>query len=74
MEKIQKKIEDLPTMLDATDIQLITKLSRAGVYNLINSGAFPTLRIGKRVVVPKDAFIRWIEERTRAQIQSKEVF
>lgn len=37
---------------------------RAGAYQLLNTGTFPTLRIGKRLLVPKDKLIDWIEQNT----------
>ena len=39
-------------------------ISRAGAYQLLNTGTFPTLRIGKRLLVPKDKLIEWIEQNT----------
>ena len=34
---------------------------KANAYVLMHSTDFPTLRIGKRMVVPKDKLIEWIE-------------
>lgn len=67
MNRIYKSPEDLPATLNAEDVALYLGLSRAGAYNLINSSDFPTLRIGKRLIVPKQAFIRWVEEKTGTQ-------
>lgn len=39
-------------------------ISRAGAYQLLNTGTFPTLRIGKRLLVPKDKLVEWIEQNT----------
>ena len=50
--------ENLPAVLNAN------QLSRAGAYQLLNTGTFPTLRIGKRLLVPKDKLIDWIEQNT----------
>ena len=35
-----------------------------GAYQLLNTGTFPTLRIGKRLLVPKDKLVEWIEQNT----------
>jgi hypothetical protein len=31
---------------------------------LMHNPSFPTLRIGNRMVIPKDKFIRWVEEQS----------
>lgn len=47
------------------DIREITGISRAQVYNIMNRTDFPAVRIGKRIIVPIEAFNRWIEEQTQ---------
>ena len=37
-------------------------ISRANAYILLRSDGFPTLHIGKRMVVPKDRFLQWITD------------
>ena len=39
-------------------------ISRAGAYQLLNTETFPTLRIGKRLLVPRDKLVEWIEQNT----------
>ena len=56
---------NIPKGLNADDIQVILKLSRAGVYTLIHREDFPTIRIGKRMLVPEDKFIQWLDEQSR---------
>lgn len=36
-------------------------ISRAGFYAAIRRGEIPHLRLGKRIVIPKAAFYRWLE-------------
>ena len=56
---------NIPKCLNADDIQAILKLSRAGVYTLMHREDFPTIRIGKRMLVPEDKFIQWLDEQSR---------
>ena len=56
---------DLPLMLDAEDIKTIMSISRAGAYQLMHTEGFPVISIGKRMVVPRDKFLAWVEENTR---------
>lgn len=54
----------LPLTLCAEHISQILGISRSATYTLLRSKGFPTIYIGKRMVVPKDKFIAWIEEQT----------
>jgi len=56
--------DNLPTVLNATQLATALGISRAGAYQLLNTETFPTLRIGKRLLVPKDKLIDWIEKNT----------
>ena len=53
--------DQLPIMLNANAIAQTLGISRAGAYELMHSDGFPTLRIGKRMMVSKERFIQWIE-------------
>ena len=56
--------ENLPAVLNANQLAAALGISRAGASQLLNTGTFPTLRIGKRLLVPKDKLIDWIEQNT----------
>lgn len=56
--------DDLPAVLNANQLAPALGISRAGAYQLLNTGTFPTFRIGKRLLVPKDKLIDWIEQNT----------
>ena len=45
---------DLPLMLSVPDVASVLGISRAGAYELVRSDGFPSLRIGSRIVVPKE--------------------
>ena len=55
---------DLPDILDATQISSVLRISRAGAYNLLNSEDFPTLHIGRRKLVMKNDLIQWLKSHT----------
>ena len=56
--------ENLPAVLNANQLAAALGISRAEAYQLLNTATFPTLRIGKRLLVPKDKLIDWIERNT----------
>ena len=58
--------DQLPVALNANQVAAALGISRAGAYNLMRSKGFPTLFIGKRMIVPKDKFLAWINEQTKA--------
>ena len=55
---------ELPLMLSVPEVAKVLGISRAGAYELVRSTGFPHIRIGNRIVVPKDKFIQWIEAQT----------
>ena len=57
-----KTYDDLPLMLTVTDVAAVMGISRTGAYELVRQEGFPALSIGARIIVPKEQFIRWVEE------------
>ena len=53
--------EQLPVTLRADDVAAVLGISRANAYNLMRSDGFPTIHIGKRMIVPRDKLIEWID-------------
>jgi len=56
--------DTMPPVLNATQLSEILGISRAGAYNLMHREDFPTLQIGKRMLVPRDKLMVWIERNT----------
>ena len=54
--------EQLPLMLRAEDVAKVLGISRAGAYELMHSKGFPTLRIGKRMMVNTQKLFEWVNE------------
>ena len=59
-----KSYDELPLMLSVLEVAAVLGISRAGAYELVKSEGFPSLRIGSRIVVPKEKFIDWIDCQT----------
>ena len=55
---------DLPLMLTAQEVGDMLGISRAATYELVRSKGCPHMNVGKRILIPKDAFLEWIREQT----------
>ena len=61
-KEIFKSYEELPLMLSGPEMAAALGISRAGAYELARSEGFPALRIGTRIVVPKDKLQEWVDK------------
>ena len=57
-----KSYEDLPLTLSVPGVAEVLGISRAAAYELVRSKGFPHMKIGTRILVPKDKFIAWIDD------------
>jgi len=56
--------DELPLFLNAAMVAEVLSVSPSSGYELMHEDGFPTLRIGNRMVVPKEKFIQWVERNT----------
>ena len=56
--------DQLPCMLNANDVKEYLGISRAEAYNQMRSEGFPLIRIGKRMLAPRDKFLQWVDDQT----------
>ena len=55
---------DLPLFLNAHLVAQVLGVSISTAYEVMHEPSFPTLRVGSRMVVPKEKFIQWAEEQS----------
>ena len=55
-------IEELPLTLKAHEAAAVLRISKSKVYELAQSESFPAIRIGKRVIIPRDKLIQWMND------------
>ena len=60
-QKAVTSYAELPVALNAGQVAAVLGISRAGAYNLMRSEGFPTLFVGKRMIVPKERLLDWID-------------
>lgn len=56
--------DELPLFLNARMVADALGVSPSSGYELMREPDFPALKVGSRVVVPKEKFIAWVERRT----------
>lgn len=61
---IYKDYSELPLFLNAAMIAKALGVSPSSGYELMHDPNFPVLKIGNRMVVPKEKFIEWVEKNT----------
>ena len=63
-ESNYKSYDELPLFLNAATVAKVLGIAPSSSYELMHERDFPALRIGNRIVVPKEAFIQWVEQHT----------
>jgi excisionase family DNA binding protein len=58
------RIEDLPLAFSPTEMldRGVLPLSRSGLYRAIKSGQLRSVRVGRRIVVPRGAILDFLGE------------
>ncbi len=63
-ESTYKDYSELPLFLNAAMVAKVLGVSSSSVYELMHEPDFPILKVGNRMVVPKEKFIEWVEKNT----------
>lgn len=56
----EQKTVKMPVVMNAMQVADYLGISKQGAYNLMNSASFPTLRVGKRVLVSTEKLLEWM--------------
>ena len=63
-ESKYKSYEELPLFLNAAMVAEVLGIAPSSAYELMHEAGFPVLKVGSRMVVPKEKFIAWVERNT----------
>lgn len=55
-----------PKLLTVTETAKLLRLSRAYTYELAARGDIPTIRLGRRIIIPRKALEHWLDDNTAA--------
>jgi excisionase family DNA binding protein len=54
-------VQALPAVLTVEQVKQILGISRVKTYELVHTAGFPTIRIGRAIRIPREAFLRWMD-------------
>lgn len=60
-----KSTKELPLVLNASDVSKVLNVCRSKSYELMNSTGFPAKRIGKKLIVTKFSFLKWLDDQSK---------
>ena len=64
-ESSYKSYDELPLFLNAATVARVLGVSPSSGYELMHEPDFPVLKIGSRLVVPKEKFVKWVSQHTQ---------
>ena len=64
-ESSYKNYDELPLFLNAVTVAKMLGVSPSSGYELMHEPDFPVLKIGSRMVVPKEQFVEWVSRHTQ---------
>ena len=59
-----KSYDKLPLFLNAAVVAKALGVAPSSAHELMHESGFPVLKIGNRIVAPKEKFIAWVEQHT----------
>lgn len=63
-QSVYKSYDELPLFLNSETVAKVLGVSPSSAYELMHEPGFPVLRVGNRMLVPKEQFIQWVMEHT----------
>ena len=67
-ESNYKNYDELPLFLNAETVAKLLGISISSSYELMHEKGFPSLRIGSRLIVPKEKFREWVKAKTGGRL------
>ncbi|WP_294823263.1 helix-turn-helix domain-containing protein [uncultured Eubacterium sp.] len=62
-ESIYKSYDELPLFLNSEIVSNLLGISISSAYELMHEKDFSSVRIGSRLIVPKEEFQKWVKEK-----------
>lgn len=66
-KSIYKNYDELPLFLNAEIVGNVLGVSSTTAYEVMHREDFPSIRIGNRLIVPKEKFREWVNSQTERE-------
>ena len=61
-----KTYDELPLFMDVKQVANVLGISRSTVYELAKEQGLPFIRIGTKIIIPKENLIEWVSTHTES--------
>ena len=68
-ESSYKSYDELPLFLNAATVAKVLGVSPSSGYELMHEPDFPVLKVGSRLVIPKEKFVEWASQHTQGGVE-----
>ena len=68
MNNIVFSTNDLPMYISVDQLAALLGISRAGAYTYVHTDGFPVLRLGKRLLIPRDKLLSWLDAQAEGAV------
>ena len=62
-ETVYKTFDELPMFLNVATVAKLFVISQSSGYELMHEKEFPSIKIGSRILVPRDKLKEWVENK-----------
>ena len=56
-------IADLPDIFSPRELAQVMGIHQQGGYELVRQEGFPVVKVGKKYLIPKQAFLSWLNQK-----------
>jgi len=53
-------INEMGAVINVEELTSVLKISRSKAYELVKMETFPIIKLGKRILIPTDALLKWL--------------
>lgn len=54
-------MKQLPHVLTVDETAKILRINRTTAYEMVRQKQIPSIKLGRRIIVPRDALLKWLE-------------
>lgn len=63
---VMKSAAEYPMILTVDDAAALARVSPKTIYELVHAEGFPAVHFGRAIRIPRDSFLRWLENQASA--------